>query len=212
MNRPTTFKLGNDNNYTRSVWRIPWDLRHFTKPWEKGIEPQCHKYETDRWFKYLTSVNMNFKSFHMHRLENKNLQCFLHPLVLFFWLPLHDAIKKECLGLLSKRLWGWTKEVTLVFRVCWHHCVRSSSSCLKFKCRNEKKEDGVQKKRLTPVLLHSISRTGVQSCAKTRTAIYFIGIVTAMPLRKGYINWEVIKFDIWEGSEREAVFGENKVE
>jgi hypothetical protein len=40
------------------------------------------------------------------------------------------------------------------------------------------------KKRLTPVLLHSISSKEVQSCAKTRTAIYIIGIVTAVPLEK----------------------------
>jgi len=35
----TACKLGNDNNYTRSVWRISWNLRHCTKPWEKGTEP-----------------------------------------------------------------------------------------------------------------------------------------------------------------------------
>ena len=50
--------------------------------------------------------------------------------------------------------------------------------------RRKKSKKTEHKKELTPVLLHSIWSTGVQSCAKTTTTIYFIGIVTAVSLRK----------------------------
>lgn len=154
---------------------------------------------------------MNFKYFHMYRLENRNPQCFLHPLVPFFWLPLHDAIKK-------KSVWNCWARVCEVEQKKWHWFFGSADTTvsgrvvlvLNLNVRKKRKKMEY-KKELTPVLLHSIWSAGVQSCAKTRTAIYFIGIVTAVCLRKGYINWEGIQFNIWEGSEREAVFGENKV-
>ena len=210
MNWTTPSNWANDNNYTRSVWRISWNLRHCTKPWEKGIEPQCHKYETDGWFKYHTSVNMNFKSFHMYRLENKNPQCFLHPLVPFFWSSFARRDKKS--------VWDCWARGCEVEQKKWHWFFGSADTTVSGRVvlvlnlnvrKKEKKEDGSRKWANTGATAFHLGHKSTVLSENNNCHLfhwYFYCFVSP----KIYINWEWIQFNIWEGSEREGAFGKNK--
>jgi hypothetical protein len=88
---------------------------------------------------------MNTKWFHMLRLANKNLQCFLRPLVPFLRLPLQDAIKKS--------VWDCWARGCGVGQKKWHWFLGSPDTtvlsgqavvvaCFKFKCKKEKANTG----------------------------------------------------------------------
>jgi hypothetical protein len=208
MARPRNPKLGNENNHTRSVWRNSWNRKHCTKRWAKDIEPECLKYETDGRFNFHTSVNMNFKSFHVYRTANKKLHCSIHPLVSVFRLPVQDVIKKS--------VWDCWARGCEVEQKKWHWFFGSADTTvsgrvvLVLNLNVRKKRKKMEYKKKSEHWCYCIPFR-VQSCAKTRTAIYFIGIVISVSLQKGYINWEGIQFNIWEESEHGAEFGENKV-